>query len=97
MADREMFDLVTPIQTGNGHTLWHKIGTAFKNENPEKRHLFVMSILSLPLNIQGELKIFMFPKTEYRGKRRDNGPATQPEQPGFDYGPPPVGDDDVPF
>jgi len=66
------FDLVVPITTGNGKTIWHKIGSVFKNEKEDKRHLMTISIRSIPLKayVDGEIMAYVFPPRE----EKDNVP-----------------------
>jgi len=91
-SNDEYYDAVVPIEI-NGKTIWHKVGTAFPNRNPDKKHKMVISMVSVPLCMfsGGEFKVFVFPQ-------RDNRRSKQQD---FDYGPrpsyPPPPDDDVAF
>lgn len=77
----DYMDVVVPIELENGKTIWHKVGTAFPNNNPNKKHKMVISMISIPLGIfmRGEVKMFIFPQKDRR--------STPPAQP--DPGPPP--------
>ena len=58
----EMLNVMAPITLENGKTLWHKVGVAFPNTDPNKKHKFVLSITSLPVNPPCPLKLFVFPQ-----------------------------------
>jgi hypothetical protein len=87
MADNEFYDAMVPVTLENGKTIWTKIGTAFPNNKPDKKHKMVLSITSVPLSMftKDEIKIFVFPQREYQRR---------PQQ--QEFPPPPTGDD-VPF
>lgn len=88
-ANHEFLDVMVPVALENGKTIWNKIGTAFPNDDPNKKHKMVLSITSIPLSAftKEEVKIFIFPQ-----RQKQQRPQRQ-----FDYDPPPMGDDDVPF
>lgn len=90
MSDTEFLDVMVPIELENGKTIWNKIGTAFPNSDPGKKHKMVLSITSIPLAAftKEEIKVFIFPQRNQQQRRR-------PQQQSFDTSPPM--DDDVPF
>jgi len=85
----EMFDISVPIETDNGKTIWHRIGTYFKNDDPNKKYEGTIQLNSIPLGAVAPLKLFIYKRKEYRRRNRENNQG--------DYGPPPMGDDDIPF
>lgn len=91
----EILDVVSPVETPNGKTIWMKLGVAFKGD-PDGKYLFKMSLMSLPVTaFSGEpLVIFIFKPTPDEKKQKSYS-RNQPPDDG--YGPLVVGDDDVPF
>jgi len=80
-----IYNVMTPIQTDNGKTVWDKVGVAFPNHDSNKKHKMVLSITSLPVKPESPLKLFIFPQpqTNRRGQTHEE--------------PPPPTDDDVAF
>lgn len=75
----EYYDAVVPIEV-NGKTIWHKVGTAFPNRNPDKKHKMVISMVSVPLSMfsGGELRVFVFPQKDNRQQRQRPLPRMAP-------------------
>lgn len=69
-------DLVIPISIGKDKTMWHKIGTVFKNEKEDKKHLMTVSIRSIPLKayVDGEIVAYVFPPKEDSSKTKSPPP-----------------------
>ena len=73
-SNEDYMDVVVPIELENGKTIWHKVGTAFPNNNPDKKHKMVISMISIPLGIfmRGEVKMFIFPQKYNKRKHADS-------------------------
>jgi hypothetical protein len=86
MADIQ-HNVMTPIKLESGKTIWQKVGVAYENDDPTKKHKMVISLVALPLGMPAstELKLFVYPQEEYRRQRQP--PLPQPAYP----------DDDVNF
>ncbi|MCK5616072.1 hypothetical protein KAR91_80155 [Candidatus Pacearchaeota archaeon] len=62
----EQYNVITPIKLESGKTLWQKVGVAYENNNPAKKHKMMISIVALPLGMPAstELKLFIYPQEE---------------------------------
>ena len=93
----EILDVVSPVETPNGKTIWMKLGVAFKGD-PDGKYLFKMSLMALPTTaFSGEpLEIFIFkPTTDSKPKSYSrNQPDNYGASPPANVLPP---DDDIPF
>ena len=78
-----MYDVMTPIKLENDKVIWHKVGVAFEGDETKKYKL-TLSLISIPINIKNELKLYIFKKQDER----------QPKQPTWTDG---VEDDNIPF
>lgn len=68
--DKEYMDAMVPVELENGKTIWTKVGTAFPNNDPEKRHEMLISLTAVPLSMfnRDEIKIFVFPQRNQKQK-----------------------------
>ena len=81
----EIFNVMTPIQTDNGKTVWDKVGVAFPNSDPTKNHSMVLSLTSFPIRPDSPLKLFIYPQ--------QNKQQSVPHPSSDDSGVPHPGDD----
>jgi hypothetical protein len=89
------FDVVVPIKVNENKTIWHKIGTVFKNDREDKKHLMSISIHAIPLAAytDGRIQAYVFPPREKESN------SSQKYPPGYNPPEPPPNfyDDDVSF
>jgi len=71
-----IYNVMTPIQTDNGKTVWDKVGVAFPNTDPNKNHKMVLSLTSFPINPSSPLKLFIFPQQGNKQQAPDPPPPT---------------------
>jgi len=90
MRDKQ-YNVMTPIKLESGKTIWQKVGIAYENDDPSKKHRMVISLVALPLGMPAstELKLFVYPLEEQYRRRQE--PREPPPQRSFDS------DDDVNF
>jgi hypothetical protein len=56
------YDVMTPMTLASGKEVWVKLGVAW-NE-PERKHAVLVSLSTLPIGHQGELRLFLYPTKE---------------------------------
>ena len=91
MAKRPDYNLCVKPKEGPGVN--NKIGVAWRDDQDR------ISIKLNPcvvLSHTDEVWISLYP-ADYQGQRQKHYPRPRDPQEGFDYGPPPLTDDDVPF
>ncbi len=78
-------DAMVPVELSNGKTIWQKIGTAFENDDPNKRHAMVISITAIPVSAfaGNEIKIYVYPgkKSKKQSKEQFESPPEPPPHP----------------
>lgn len=59
----DSFDVMAPVEVASGQTIWVKVGVAKGVDDPKKKHVAELSILTLPLDAfkGGELRLFLYP------------------------------------
>ena len=63
-------DIVVPIELSSGKTIWQKIGTAFENDDPNKKHVMSISITALPTSsfMKNEIRCYIYPQKTSNNK-----------------------------
>jgi hypothetical protein len=88
----DILDVVSPVETPSGKTIWMKLGVAFKGDANGK-YLYKMSLMTLPVTAfsGNPLELFMFkPNPDQKKKHSTPYSATPPDDRDI---PPP--DDDI--
>jgi hypothetical protein len=72
-------DIVVPIELLSGKTIWQKIGTAFENDDPSKKHTMMISITAIPTStfIGNEIRAFIYPTNN----KQNDQPLSPPKPP----------------